>query len=107
MDARVVLPTAIREREEQWSRGAYMVKAMYDTTARPVHLVLVDSAGREFQVGGVTAPVHRIYWLDRPPVDRVQRSALSKAFDEAALYDDAARAAVEDSASPARLASRR
>ena len=107
-DARVVLPTSTRAREESWSRGTYVVKALYDTTARPVHLVIVDSAGREFQVGGVTAPVHRIYWLDRPPIDRAQRSALVKAFDEAALYDDAARAALEVRPSaPTRLASAR
>ena len=69
-----------------------MVKAVYDTVARPVRLALVDSGGREFPVGGVTAPVHRIYWLDNPSLDRTQRTALTKAFDEAALYDDAARA---------------
>jgi len=107
-DARTALPTTTREREEHWSRGSYVVKAMYDTTAKPVYLTLVDSAGREFQVGGVTAPVHRIYWLDRPPLDRAQRSALSRAFDEAALYDDAARAAADLGASSSlQLASRR
>jgi hypothetical protein len=91
-DARIALPTATREREEHWSRSGYMVKAVYDTVARPVRLALVDSGGREFPVGGVTAPVHRIYWLDNPSLDRTQRTALTKAFDEAALYDDAARA---------------
>ena len=107
-DARAALPTSTREREEQWSRGAYMVKALYDTTSRPVHLVIVDSGGREFQVGGVTAPVHRIYWLDRPPLDKTQRAALSKAFDEAALYDDAARVQLgRDTAVAFRVASRR
>jgi hypothetical protein len=94
-DARVALPTSTREREELWSRGTYTVKALYDTSARPVRLVIADSAGREFAVGGVTAPVHRIYWLDRPPIDRAQRTALQKAFDEAALYDDAARASLD------------
>jgi hypothetical protein len=91
--ARAALPTSTREREEHWSRGQYVVKAVYDTAARPVRLVVVDSlGGREFIVGGVSAPVHRIYWLDRPPLDRPQRAALTRAFDEAALYDDAARA---------------
>jgi hypothetical protein len=107
-DARLALPTSTKEREEFWARGNYAVKAVYDTTARPVHLMIVDSAGREFQVGGVTAPVHRIYWLDRPALDRTQRSALSKAFDEAALYDDAARTALDVRASsPITIASRR
>lgn len=95
-EARAAVPTATREREEHWSRDSYTVKALYDTTARPVRLTLVDTTGREFPVGGVAAPVHRIYWLDDPPLDRTHRSALTKAFDEAALYDDAARAAQRD-----------
>lgn len=108
MDERAALPSNTREREELWSRDSYVVKAVYDTTARPVRLSLVDSAGSEFPVGGVSAPVHRIYWLDRPPLDRQQRSALSRAFDEAALYDDAARAELHHGASPTmRLAARR
>jgi hypothetical protein len=95
VDVRSALPTSTREREEQWSRGAYVVKARYDTTTRPVSLSLVDSAGHEFPIGGVSPPVHRIYWLDRPALDRTQRSALSRAFDEAALYDEAARTALD------------
>lgn len=92
-DARSAIPSSTREREELWARGAYVVKATYDTTARPVQLTVADSAGREFPLGGVASPVHRIYWLDDPPIDRTQRTALTRAFDEAALYDDAARAA--------------
>jgi hypothetical protein len=106
-DARAALPTSTREREEVWSRGAYSVKAAYDSTARPVRLSLVDSAGHEFQIGGVAAPVHRIYWLDRPPIEKAQRSALSRAFDEAASYGDAVRAALIGPSYPLRVASRR
>jgi hypothetical protein len=106
-DVRVALPTSTREREEVWSRGAYSVKAAYDSTARPVRLSLVDSAGHEFQIGGVAAPVHRIYWLDRPPIEKAQRSALSRAFDEAASYGDAVRAALIGPSYPLRVASRR
>jgi hypothetical protein len=105
-DARSAVPTSTREREEQWARGTYAVKAVYDTLARPVRLVLLDSAGHEFAVGGVNAPVHRIYWLDRPPLDGTQRQALSKAFDEAALYDDAARASLKQSGPPVYVARR-
>ena len=106
-DARLALPTSTREREEHWARGAYVVKATYDTAATPVRLSLVDSAGREFQIGGVAAPVHRIYWLDSPALDRTQRAALTRAFDEAALYDDAARADARRAASPIQLVARR
>ena len=91
-DARGALPTSTREREELWSRGSYVVKAVYDTSAKPVLLSLADSAGHEFAVGGVAAPVHRIYWLDRPAIDRSERMALTRAFDEAAQYDDASKA---------------
>src|SRR5205085_1541992 len=93
-DARGALPTTTREREERWTRGSYTVKATYDTIARPVKISIVDSAGREFRVGEITAPVHRIYWLDRPALDPKQRAALTKAFDEAALYDESARTAL-------------
>lgn len=92
LDARAALPTSTREREELWSRGSYVVKATYDTSARPVQLTLADSSGREFPVGGISAPVHRIYWLDSPAIDRSERMALTRAFDEAAQYDDASKA---------------
>jgi len=87
------LPTTITGGEERWDRQTYSVRALYDTIVRPVRLVLQDSSGREFPIGGVTAPVHRIYWLDNPAFDRTQRTALIKAFDEAARYDEFARTA--------------
>lgn len=87
-DARGAIPSSTREREELWARGAYTVKAIYDSTARPVMITVADSAGHEYQVGGVAAPVHRIYWLDRPEISRAERSALQRAFDEAEKYDD-------------------
>lgn len=94
--ARDALPTATREREEHWARPGYTVKAMYDTSSTPVRLVLADSAGREFSIGRVSFPVHRIYWLDTPRITPEQRAALNRAFDEAALYDEAARTAADD-----------
>jgi hypothetical protein len=94
--ARDALPTATREREEHWTRPGYTVKAMYDTSTAPVQLVLTDSSGREYPVGRVSFPVHRVYWLDTPPLTAEQRAALNRAFDEAALYDEAARTAADD-----------
>jgi hypothetical protein len=94
--ARDALPTATREREEHWTRPGYTVKAMYDTSSAPVRVILADSAGREFPVGRVSFPVHRVYWLDAPPITPEQRDALTRAFDEAALYDEAARTAADD-----------
>lgn len=87
-DARTAIPTSTREREELWSRGGYVVRATYDSSARPVMITVADSGGKEIQVGGVAAPVHRIYWLDRPAITRSERSALERAFDEAEKYDD-------------------
>ena len=58
--------------------------------------VLTDSSGREFPVGRVSFPVHRVYWLDTPPLSAEQRAALNRAFDEAALYDEAARTAADE-----------
>lgn len=87
-DARNAIPSSTREREELWSRGSYVVKAAYDSSARPVMITIADSAGKEFPVGGVSSPVHRIYWLDRPELTRAERNALQKAFDEAEKYGD-------------------
>jgi hypothetical protein len=92
-DTRDAMPTETRDGEDQWSRGAYSVRAVYDTGGQPVRLTLLDSARHEFTIGGVSAPVHRIYWLDRPRLDTSMRSALTKAFDEAESYDQDMRSA--------------
>ncbi len=92
-EVREALPSATREREERWAAGPYTVKALYDTVSQPATITLIDSTGHEFPVTSVTPPVHRIYWLDRPPIDKVQRSALTRAFDEAAQYDATTRTA--------------
>ncbi|HEX7937945.1 MAG TPA: hypothetical protein VF483_03070, partial [Gemmatimonadaceae bacterium] len=91
--AREALPTSITDGEERWARPHYKVRAIYDTIVAPVRLVLEDSTGRQYPIGGVTAPVHRIYWLDDPQFDDKQRRALIKAFDEAASYDEGSRTA--------------
>ena len=95
--ARDALPTSTDAHEEHWTRPTYTVKALYDTSSTPVRLVITDSAGRAFPLGRVSSPVHRMYWLDSPPISREQRAALTRAFDEAALYDDAARTAHDPS----------
>ncbi|MGH7638497.1 MAG: hypothetical protein ACREOK_12690 [Gemmatimonadaceae bacterium] len=95
--ARDALPTSTDAREEHWARPSYTVKALYDTSTTPVRLVLADSAGREFPLGRVSSPVHRMYWLDAPPISAEQRAALTRAFDEATLYDEAARTALDPS----------
>ena len=103
---RRAFPDSAGEREEVWDRGAYTVRAVYDSLVESVRLSVRDSTGTVFQLGAVTSPVHRIYWLDDPPMTAVERSALGRAFDEAALYDESARTVrTRDAApTPARLA---
>jgi hypothetical protein len=69
------------------------VLVRYDSSASVARLLLRDSTSREWAVGRVPAPATRIYWLDHPAVDSLTRRALSRAFDESALYDEAVRSA--------------
>lgn len=79
---------------DHWTRGRYRVIARYDTTGTVARLAIGDSTGREWNVGTVAGPLRRIDWLDRPAVDSVTRSALTRAFNEAARYDESARVAI-------------
>ena len=89
-----------------WRHGRYEVVVHYDPDRGDARLALRDSTSREFTVGRVPAPATRIIWLDHPPIDASTRRALTRAFDDAMLYDDAVRAvAWRHSASPHRRAS--
>lgn len=74
---------------ESWRRPRYELVARYDADGDTVVLTVRDSAG-EWRVGRVPAPVHRVYFVDDPPVASEERRALLRAFDEAALYDEGA-----------------
>ena len=90
----VSLPVPSADGSRQvWRHGRYEVVARQDSSASVARLLLRDSTSREWPVGVVPVPVLRIYWLDQPPVDSVARRALSRAFDESALYDEAVRSA--------------
>ncbi|MDB4914169.1 MAG: hypothetical protein JWM95_1813 [Gemmatimonadetes bacterium] len=92
-DATSSLPIAsVDGGRDLWRRGAYSVVVRYDS-AGGARLAIRDSSSREWPAGPVASPARRIYWLDRPPVDRDTRHALSKAFDEAKTYGDGARVA--------------
>lgn len=78
---------------DRWSRVAsvgYDVLARYDSSAETARLVLVAGAN-EWPVRVVSAPVLHAFWLDRPALDSAQRRALSRAFNEASLYDESTR----------------
>ena len=74
---------------ESWRRPRYELVARYDVDADTVVLTVRDSTG-EWRVGRVPAPVHRVFFVDEPPVAAEERRALLRAFDEAALYDEGA-----------------
>ncbi|MEO8561932.1 MAG: hypothetical protein ABI601_07655 [bacterium] len=76
-----------------WRHGQYDVVVRYDSGGRTARVVIRDSTSREWVVGRVPTPSHRIFWLDDPSVDSTARRALSRAFDESALYDESVRSA--------------
>jgi hypothetical protein len=75
-----------------WRHPPIVIRARYDT-AGAATVTLVDDQHREWVVGALPAPIRRVYWLDDPTVDPEMRRALTRAFDESALYSDDARAA--------------
>jgi len=80
-------------RRDVWRHGRYEVVARYESGEDVARLFLRDSTSREWLVGQVPAPALRIFWLDQPKADSTARRALARAFDESALYDEAARTA--------------
>jgi hypothetical protein len=94
-EVRETIPTSSDRRgEEVWDRPGVAVLARGDSTGDLVTLVLLDTAATEWRAARVPPPVHRIFWLDRPPIDSVSRRALSRAFQDAALYSEGTRIAV-------------
>jgi hypothetical protein len=78
---------------DRWNRSAsvgYDLLARYDSTAETARLFLVAGAN-EWPVRAVAAPVLHAFWIDRPTIDSAQRRALTRAFDEASLYDESTR----------------
>jgi hypothetical protein len=101
-ELRSTLPAERDSSDEKWGAKGYVVRARYAEDGQTASLALADSVGHEWMVGRIQAPVHRILWLDSPPLDSVRRGALERAFDDAVLYDDAVRVASRDRARLAR-----
>lgn len=78
------------DRWHRLSTSGYDLLARYDSTAENARLAITDSK-HEWPVRVVAAPILHVFWLDKPPIDSVQRRALSRAFDEASLYDETTR----------------
>jgi hypothetical protein len=80
--------------DEIWERSGFGVLARGDPDREVTTIVLLDSVAQEWKAARVPAPVHRILWLDRPPLDSIARRALRRAFEEAALYSEDTRIAL-------------
>ena len=87
------LPSARESMEDRWTGKGYTVRARYRTAGEFALLSLSDSEGHEWLLGRIPVPVRRVLWLDAPVLDSLHRDALARAFDDAVLYDDAARLA--------------
>ncbi len=79
---------------DRCERPGLSVVTRYDATGDRATLVMVDSAGREWPVARISAPAYSLLWLDEPPLDPTTRRALTRAFDEAALYSEQSRTAL-------------
>jgi hypothetical protein len=83
---------------DRWERSGLTIETRYDVTGDRATLAMLDSAGREWPIARISAPAYSLLWLDRPPLDPRTRRALTRAFDEAALYSEQSRTALQESA---------
>ena len=70
------------------------VRVAYSADGESGSATLLDSARRSWPIAHLPAPARRIFWLDGGAVDSVTRAALTRAFDEAALYSEDTRTAM-------------
>jgi hypothetical protein len=77
----------------RWRRGAVAVEARLDSAEENARLVIADSEGRTWPAGRIGTPVRRLHWLHDGAADSITLRALSRAFDEAALYSEETRVA--------------
>jgi hypothetical protein len=81
---------------DRWERPGLAVIARYVEGGERAALAMLDSAGREWPIARISAPAYSLLWLDSPPIDPATRRALTRAFDEAALYSEQSRTAFRD-----------
>ncbi len=73
---------------DHWDGNRYRVIARYDTSGAVAQLSVADTGRREWPLVAVGAPVHRVDWLDRPPISVGDRRALQRAFNAASMYGE-------------------
>jgi hypothetical protein len=66
------LPDSSGKEDERWTRKGYSVLARYTDSSDLARISLTDGR-REWVVATVGAPIHRIDWLDSPPIDHSLR----------------------------------
>ncbi len=86
----------------RWRHRTFRVVSRADSAFGGARLTLVDSTGRAWPIARLPAPARRIYWLDGADVDSATLHALARAFDEAALYSDETRTAMNETDSTER-----
>jgi hypothetical protein len=93
-DIRPTVPDSALANADLWRNQRYDVIARYDATLDDALLVVRSPDGKEWPVTRIPATVQRIHWLDGAANDTTITRALSRAFDEAALYAGETRIAV-------------
>jgi hypothetical protein len=93
-EVRASVPDSALANADLWRNQRYDVLARYDALLDDALLVIRSREGKEWPVTRIPAVVQRIHWLDGTASDTTVARALSRAFDEAALYSGEARIAV-------------
>jgi hypothetical protein len=75
----------------RWPREHFELVARNDTASGERATLAIRDGEREWPIGVVRGPVRRVFWLDAPALSREGRRALTRAFDEAALYSEQTR----------------
>jgi len=93
-DVRRGVATTDDEGKDRWDGAGYHILARYDTSGKSARLSISDSLKREWPLAVVGAPLRRIDWLDHPALADSDRRALTRAFNDAASYDEGTRVAL-------------
>lgn len=102
-DVRRGFPITEGPDELAWPRPAFTLVAR-DASGRGARMAfaLRDEEGREWRLGSVPSPVFRVMWIEDSTLAPGSRTALTRAFNEAAFYSDQVRVARTEFPLPAR-----
>ena len=91
-DVRHALPEVSADSmTDTWSRDILAVDVRYDADGDRAELLVRDTVRRfSWRLVSIPAPAYRVYWIDAA-ADSLNRQALERAFDEAALYSEESR----------------